>query len=131
MKTLEIRRHAQRTKPGQNLSQQGINLARLTAPDTKYFDLVAAANIPRAIQTAIVFGHEVTLIDDALGHLPRKIFDKCAWPGTLVQMSIAISNHKNLTDYAQKQANLWKNIANKIPQSGSALTISHGAIIEL
>ena len=78
MKTIEIRRHTLRTKPGQNLSQQGINLAKLTAPDTKHFDIVATANIPRAIQTAITFGHEVTKLNEALGHLPRKTFDKCA-----------------------------------------------------
>ncbi len=131
MKTLIIRRHAQRTKPGQNLSQTGINLAKRVTLDTQHFDLVATANIPRAIQTAIAFGHEVTMLNDALGHLPKKIFAKCGWTKALPQMSVAISNHKSVANFARTQANLWKNIAHQIPNSGHALIISHGAIIEL
>jgi broad specificity phosphatase PhoE len=131
MKTLTIRRHTQRTKPGQNLSQKGINLAKLTAPNTQDFTIVATANIPRAIQTAAVFGYAVTLLDDALGHLPREIFEKCAWPNGFSQMSAALSNHKNVADFAQRQADLWKNIVKQTPSSGNALIISHGAIIEL
>ena len=46
-------------------------------------------------------------------------------------MSAAISNHKSVATFAQKQADLWMSIANQIPDSGSALIISHGAIIEL
>lgn len=131
MKTLTIYRHAQRTKPGQNLSQTGINLAKRIALGTHHYDLVATANIPRAIQTAIAFGHEVTMLDDALSHLPKNIFAKCGWPNSLTQMSAAVSNHKIVANFAQKQADLWKTIADQIPNSSHALIISHGAIIEL
>ncbi len=131
MKTLTVRRHTQRSKPSQNLSQQGIDLARFTVPRIEHFDLVAAANIPRAIQTAIAFGHEVTHIDDALGHLPREIFDKCAWPKGFAQMSAALTSYKNVAYFAQNQANLWKSIVEQTPPSGNALIISNGAIIEL
>lgn len=131
MKTLTIRRHTQRTKPGQNLSQKGIDLAKLVAHDTKNFDLVATANTPRGIQTAIVFGHAITLIDEALGHLPREIFDKCAWPNGFTQMSTALLKHTSVANFAQNQANLWKQLASQTPPSGNALIISHGAIIEL
>ena len=131
MKTLTIRRHAQRTKPGQNLSQQGVDLAKSIGLDQVRFNCVATANIPRAIQTAITFGHEVTMLDDALGHLPRSVFDKCAWPSSFAEMSLALSRHKSVASFAQKQADLWSDIANQIPELGSALIITHGAIIEL
>lgn len=131
MKTLTIFRHTQRTKPGQNLSQTGINLANIIASDTKHFDLVATANIPRAIQTAIALGHEVTMLEDALGHLPKNIFNKCNWPNSFTEISAAISTHKSVSEYAQTQANLWMSIASQLPKSGNALIISHGAIIEL
>ncbi len=131
MKTLTIRRHAQRQKPGKHLSQTGIDLARMTRPQTSPFDLVVTANVPRAIETSIAFGNEVHQMDDALGQLPREIFDKIGWPNSFSHFKTIISQHKDVEDFANAQAQNWREIVDHLPKNGRALIISHGAIIEL
>tara|TARA_B100000315_G_C14265232_1_gene446099 strand:+ start:124 stop:297 length:174 start_codon:yes stop_codon:yes gene_type:complete len=39
MRTLEVRRHTMRRKPGQHLSQDGIELARVVGDQSDSFDL--------------------------------------------------------------------------------------------
>ena len=56
MRTLEVRRHTMRRKPGQRLSQDGIELARLVGDGSGHFDLVVSSNVRRAIETTIAMG---------------------------------------------------------------------------
>ena len=67
MRTLEVRRHTMRRKPGQRLSQDGIELARLVGDGSGHFDLVVSSDVPRAIETAIAMGYEVNEIDPKIG----------------------------------------------------------------
>ena len=53
MRTLDIRRHTMRRKPGAHLSQDGIALARLIGENAGPYDLVVTSTIPRAVETAI------------------------------------------------------------------------------
>ena len=82
MRTLEVRRHTMRRKPGQRLSQDGIELARLVGDGSGHFDLVVSSDVPRAIETAIAMGYEVNEIDPMLGQLPDDVFDSGVWPAS-------------------------------------------------
>ncbi len=59
MKTIEIRRHTYRTKPGQHLSQQGVTLARHVGEGIGPFARVVTSTVPRAFETAIAMGFAV------------------------------------------------------------------------
>ena len=59
MKTLEVRRHTMRRKPGAHLSQDGIALARLVGGTAGPFSLVVTSTIPRAIETAIAMARDL------------------------------------------------------------------------
>ncbi len=59
MKFIEDRRHTMRTKPGQDLSQAGVALARRTGEKLGPFEHVATSTVPRAFQTAIAMGFAV------------------------------------------------------------------------
>jgi hypothetical protein len=52
MRTLELRRHSMRAKPGQRLIQAGVTLARRTGP----LDRVITSTAPHALETAFVMG---------------------------------------------------------------------------
>src|SRR5512145_3096920 len=59
MKTIEIRRHSIRSKPGDHLNQQGVTLARLVGQNLGPFDRVITSTLPRAFETAIAMGFAV------------------------------------------------------------------------
>ena len=56
MRTLEVRRHTMRVKPGQHLSQAGVDLARRIGNTVGPFQRVVTTSIPRAFETAIAMG---------------------------------------------------------------------------
>src|SRR4051794_10783960 len=53
MRYLEVRRHTMRTKPGEHLSQAGVDLARRVGEGMGHFDRVVSTLAPRAFETAI------------------------------------------------------------------------------
>ena len=59
MRTLEIRRHAERHKPGHNLNARGVARARNASARDREFALVVTSPLPRAVQTAVAMGHSV------------------------------------------------------------------------
>ena len=70
MRTLYVRRHTMRRKPGQHVSQDGIDLARLVGAESGPFNLVVTSPVPRAVETAIAMGFEVDETDESLGRIP-------------------------------------------------------------
>ena len=80
MRTLEVRRHTMRRKPGQHLSQDGIELARLVGKTSGPFSLVVTSHIPRAIETAIAMGFEVDETNEFLAHIPLDVLTSAQWP---------------------------------------------------
>lgn len=58
-KTIEIRRHAERHKPGDHLNTTGVARARNARARDRDFTLVVTSPLPRAIQTAVAMGHGV------------------------------------------------------------------------
>src|SRR5205823_9146935 len=63
MRIVEHRRHTMRTKPGDHLSQAGVDLARRVGAGLGRFDRVVTSRVARAFETAIAMGYAV---DDQL-----------------------------------------------------------------
>ena len=131
MPVLEVRRHTMRAKPGQHLSQQGVELANLVGRTTGPFDLVLTSEKPRAIETAIAMGYAPTRQVDKLGLLPEPILDAVAWPNAIGNISKIVHHHRSCREFAREQADEWRSLASQLKDNQSALIITHGAIIEL
>ena len=115
MRTLEVRRHTMRSKPGAHLSQDGIELARLVGSTSGPFSLVVTSTIPRAVETAISMGFEVHETLDALGHpLKDEVFDEVGWPSPFALVAQAVASGGQVANFAEEQARLWWN-GSRIP----------------
>lgn len=131
MRTLEVRRHTMRRKPGAHLSQEGIMLARLVGSTSGPFSLVVTSTIPRAVETAIAMGFEVHETLDALGHLPSDVLDEVGWPNPFARVAQAVALGGHGAKFAQEQARLWRSVVEQIRDSQQALIITHGSFVEL
>ncbi|MCD5399181.1 MAG: hypothetical protein LR120_05490 [Dehalococcoidia bacterium] len=130
MRTLEVRRHTMRRKPGQRLSQDGIELARLVRDQSGHFDPVVSRVVPRAIETAIAMGYEVREIDPMLGQLPNDVFDAGVWPASFDKVERAVASEGPISRFADEQSRIWTGVAQKIPDGGKALVVTHGLFVE-
>ena len=80
MQTLDIRRHAQRLKPSQRLSEQGKKLAQSVISKNLQYDLVVTSGLGLADETAFAMVQHVDETIESLSYLPQEIFDKIGWP---------------------------------------------------
>lgn len=131
MRTLEVRRHTMRRKPGEQLSKKGKSLARLVGGDSESFNLVVTSTVPRAIETAIAMRLKVDRSLSALGNPPNEVFDEVGWPKSFAEIACTVALGGYGGKFASEQAKLWQNIVKQIPDSQSALIITHGLIVEL
>ena len=88
MRILEIRRHTMRTKPGQHLSQAGVDLARLVGMRVGPFDRVITSTIPRAFETAIAMGFAVDEQLDQIARMPDDV--EVPWPADFAEWARAV-----------------------------------------
>lgn len=131
MRRLDVRRHTMRRKPGAHLSRDGIALARRVALDAEPYDLVVTSTIPRAIETAIAMGFEVDQTIEALGQLPDAVDQEVGWPSPFRRVAKMVAAGGEASRFAAAQANLWRQIAESLPDGGRALIVSHGLFVEL
>ena len=130
-KTLEIRRHAMRDKPGQQLSDEGLMLAQYVGAQMSPFDTVVTSPLPRARETAEAMGYRVDTILQELAELSEVIFKASGWPNTLESIEATVLKHRQLQTFATKQVDLWQGVFRDLPLNGRGLIIGHGAILEL
>jgi hypothetical protein len=130
MKSVEIRRHTMRTKPGQHLSQAGVDLARMVGSRMGSFDRVITSTIPRAFETAIAMGFAVDDVDDAIAMMDDDVDSEVGWPADFATWAEAIRKGGAASRYAYGLAALMNSIAHNLPEDGAALLISHGGIVE-
>lgn len=131
MRTLEIRRHTIRHKPGQNLNQQGVDLARRVGAGMGRFDVVVTSPLPRAFQTAIAMGYAV---DDEIEEIGVDAFGELAadyesWR-TFDDIARSAARDKGARRLVEKHAKTWKRLARLADDGGRVLAISHGSVIE-
>ncbi len=84
MPTIDHRRHAMRTKPGQHLSRTGVDLARRVGAgefgSVARYDLVVTSTVPRAYETAIAMGVAVDEQLEVLSTMDEPVLAELHWP---------------------------------------------------
>lgn len=131
MKTIEIRRHSIRQKPGDHLSQQGITLARLVGQNLGPFDRVVTSTLPRAFETAIAMGFAVDEQSELMSTYGNGVEREAPWPLSLAAYAEVVSAGGAATKYANELAGVYRKLANFLADGRAALVINHGGVLEL
>lgn len=131
MKTIEIRRHSIRQKPGDHLSQQGVTLARLVGQNVGPFDRVVTSTLPRAFETAIAMGFAVDEQNELMSSYGNAVEREAPWPLSLAGYAEVVSNGGAAAKYANQLAALYTKLANFLADGRAALVINHGGVLEL
>ena len=130
MRTLEVRRHAQRTIPGQHLSQTGIELARRVGTSMGKFDRVVTSILPRAIETAIAMGYAVDEEIEVLNTSGKDVDAQINWDAGFAEWARVAKKGGAAARFAEAQAAVWRSIMKALPDQSRALIITHGGFIE-
>ena len=130
MKTLEIRRHAQRRKPGMNLTTEGIRRARRTSACERDFALVVSSTLPRAVQTAVAMGHGVDEEEPQLASMGIAL-ERFPWDSGFEAMQRAIQSEVGARAYADLHATHFRAWMERLESGSSMLVVSHGGVAEL
>lgn len=131
MKTIEIRRHSIRQKPGDHLSQQGVTLARLVGQNLGPFDRVITSILPRAFETAIAMGFAVDEQNELMSSYGNDVEREAPWPLSLAGYTEVVSKGGASADYASKLVAIYAKLANYLADGRAALVINHGGIVEM
>jgi len=131
MKIIEIRRHSIRNQTGQDLSEQGIALARLIGLEMGKFDRVLTSPSPRAVQTAQAMGFVVDQQAEILAALGDDVSVECPWPARFADYAAAYRRGGATFTYARRLAVFYSQLAASLPENGSALVVNHGGVVEL
>lgn len=130
MRQIEIRRHTMRVKPGQHLSQAGVDLARRVGGEIGPFARIVTSTIPRAFETAIAMGFAVDEQYDGLNILPHGVEDEVAWNAGFTAFARAVQRGGIAAAFSKILAAYWQSVAENLSTGQSALLITHGGLIE-
>ena len=132
MRVIEHRRHAMRTQPGEHLSQAGVELARAVGNSSERFDLVVTSTTPRAFETAIAMGFAVDEQLEDLARLSEGFEEEAAWDAGYLAFAEAIRRAPAgaVARYSKAMMDLHRGLAERLPEGGRALIVSHGAVVE-
>ena len=119
-----------RVKPGQHLSQAGVDLARRVGGAIGPFDRVITSTVPRAFETAIAMGFAVDEQCEQLSTLGDDVDAEIQWDVGFAGFASVIQQGRATARFASAQSELWRSIAEALPDGGSALIITHGGIVE-
>ncbi|MBI3168237.1 MAG: histidine phosphatase family protein [Chloroflexi bacterium] len=131
MKILEVRRHSIRSMGGDHLSQKGVALARKVGQGIGPFDFVATSTLPRAFETAVAMGFAVTEQNELMNTYGGAVEREAPWPMPYFHYSEIVKQEGMASQYAHQLKGYYLDILERIPQSGSALVINHGGVVEL
>ena len=141
MRTLEIRRHSFTKKGvdrghGSHLSAEGVAIARSIGEEIGPFAFVGVSPVPRTMETALAMGVAVDEVIDFAGDLwdaaqaefgHRTVRDDPALYSRYVEL---LQRDGPTAALARRQVEIWTSVVERIPDSSSALLISHGGLIE-
>ena len=130
MRYLEVRRHTMRVKPGQHLSQEGVDLARRIGAKMGPFDFVITSSLHRAYETAIAMGFAVNDQLEQLSTLGQAVESEVTWDAGFAAFASASKRMGAAAAFIEQQADLWQMIAASVTDGGSALLVTHGGIVE-
>ncbi|MCI0550648.1 MAG: histidine phosphatase family protein [Anaerolineae bacterium] len=131
MKTIEIRRHSIRQKPGDHLSQQGVTLARLVGQNLGPFDRVVTSTLPRAFETAIAMGFAVDEQNELMSTYGNGVESEAPWPLSLAGYAEVVSTGGAAAKYANQLVAIYTKLANYLADRRAALVINHGGVLEM
>jgi broad specificity phosphatase PhoE len=131
VKTIEIRRHSIRSKPGDHLNQSGVTLARLVGENLGPFDRVVTSTLPRAFETAIAMGFAVDEQVELMSSYGEDVGREVSWPQTFAVYAKAVKRDGAAGRYANQLAAYYADLADYLADGRSALVINHGGILEL
>lgn len=125
MKTIEIRRHSIRSKPGSHLDQSGVILARRVGENLGPFELVVTSTLPRAFETAIAMGFAVDEQIELMSSYGNDVEREVPWPQSFATYV------NSAGQYARKLAEYYAELADDLADERAALVINHGGVLEL
>ena len=131
MKTIEIRRHSIRSKPGDHLNQQGVTLARLVGENLGPFDRVMTSTLPRAFETAIAMGFAVDEQNELMSPYGRDVESEAPWPLSLAGYAEAVQGGGAATGYANRLVAVYAKLADYLADGRAALVVNHGGVAEM
>ncbi|HEX2908658.1 MAG TPA: histidine phosphatase family protein, partial [Phototrophicaceae bacterium] len=130
LRYIELRRHTMRMKPGQNLSQAGVELARRVGATTGPFARVITSTVPRAYETAVAMGFAVDEQFEELAALNDSVEAEVRWDAGFAIWGEAAQRGGATSRFVQRQAQFLQAVAAALPLGGAALVVSHGGIVE-
>ncbi len=131
MKTIEIRRHSIRSKPGEHLNQPGVTLARLVGQNLGPFDRVVTSTVPRAIETAIAMGFAVDDFNETMSSYGNDVEREAPWPLSIAEYARIIRKGGATAQYANQLVAIYIKLADYLMDGRAALVINHGGIAEM
>jgi len=131
MKTIEIRRHSIRSKPGQHLNQQGVTLARLVGENLGPFDRVITSTLPRAFETAIAMGFAVDDQNELMSTYGSEIEREAPWPLSCAGYAEVIRKGGAAAQYANQLAVVYTKLVDYLADGRKALIVNHGGVAEM
>ncbi len=131
MKTIEIRRHSMRSKPGPHLSQSGVTLARFVGQNLGPFDRVVTSTLPRAFETAIAMGFAVDEQVESMSTYGDDVEHEAPWPQSFAAYAKAVRRGGAAARYANQLASYYAGLADYLADGRAALVINHGGVLEL
>jgi broad specificity phosphatase PhoE len=131
MKTIEIRRHSIRSKPGEHLNQSGVTTARLAGENLGPFDCVVTSTLPRAFETAIAMGFAVNEQNELMSSYSAAVEREVPWPQSFAAYSKAVKRGGAAGRYAHQLAAFYRKLADYLADDRAALVINHGGVLEL
>ena len=130
MKTLEIRRHAMRSIPGDHLNQAGVRLARRVGEGLGPFDRVVTSALPRAFETAIAMGFAVDEQVELMSSYGADVELEVPWPQSFAAYAKGVQRGA-AQRYANELARYYAELVNRLAEGRAALVINHGGVVEL
>jgi broad specificity phosphatase PhoE len=131
MKTLEIRRHSIRSKPGDHLNQDGVTLARRVGEGMGPFDSVVTSTLSRAFETAIAMGFAVDAQNELMSSYGAEVEREAPWPLPFMLYAEVVQKGGAAARYAHQLSSFYTQLVNSLGEGRAALVINHGGILEL
>ena len=133
MKTIEIRRHSIRARPGDHLNQAGVSLARRVGEGLGPFDRVVTSTVPRAFETALAMGFAVDEQSELMSSYGPEVEGEVPWPQPFAAYARAVRRRRGGAAqwYANQLAAYYTGLAARLPEGGAALVVNHGGVVEL
>jgi broad specificity phosphatase PhoE len=130
LRTIEIRRHAERHKPGDNLNARGVARARNASARGRSFARVVTSPIPRAVQTAVAMGHSVDADNWVLASMGERVSQALNFEDDFAVMQNTIRTDRAAGLYAELQALEMRHDLFRVEPGEAVLVVSHGGIAE-